>query len=107
MLLTRPSVLGALAALFGFGVAQTTATTATATTVTPAVTQLTLSNNFEITNVPATRTYDWTVATMTGAPDGYYRPMLVVNGKCIHIRPTTSDHSYYIVACRSISWSDY
>ncbi|KAB5588854.1 hypothetical protein CTheo_7708 [Ceratobasidium theobromae] len=82
MLLPRPAVFGALAALFGIGSAQTTTTaTATATTVTAAVTQLTLSSDFVITDVPATRTYDWTVATMTGAPDGYYRPMLVVNGQ--------------------------
>ncbi|KAB5588238.1 hypothetical protein CTheo_8320 [Ceratobasidium theobromae] len=82
MLLPRPAVLGALAALFGLGYAQTTTTaTATATTVTAAVTQLTLSSDFVITDVPATRTYDWTVATVTGSPDGYYRPMLVVNGQ--------------------------
>ncbi|KAB5589735.1 hypothetical protein CTheo_6830 [Ceratobasidium theobromae] len=82
MLLPRPAVIGAFTALFGIGYAQTTTTaTATATTVTAAVTQLTLSSDFVITNVPATRTYDWTVATVTGSPDGYYRPMLVVNGQ--------------------------
>ncbi|KAB5592773.1 hypothetical protein CTheo_3757 [Ceratobasidium theobromae] len=81
MLLPRPAIFGTLAALFGLGFAQSTAPTATRATVTPVVTQLALNKNFVITNVPATRTYDWTVATMTGAPDGYYRPMLVVNGQ--------------------------
>ncbi|CAE6488885.1 unnamed protein product [Rhizoctonia solani] len=75
----RPAALGALAGFFGLAAAQTT-TSATAT-VTQAVSQLTLSSDFEITDVPVTRTYDWTVATATGSPDGYYRPMLVVNGQ--------------------------
>ncbi|CAE6443593.1 unnamed protein product [Rhizoctonia solani] len=75
----RPAALGALASFFGFAAAQTT--TAATATVTQALSQLTLSSDFEITNVPVTRTYDWTVATATGSPDGYYRPMLVVNGQ--------------------------
>ncbi|CAE6510274.1 unnamed protein product, partial [Rhizoctonia solani] len=72
--------LGAVASFFGLAAAQTT-TTATTATVTQALSQLSLSSDFEITNVPVTRTYDWTVATATGSPDGYYRPMLVVNGQ--------------------------
>ncbi|CAE6467893.1 unnamed protein product, partial [Rhizoctonia solani] len=75
----RPAALGALASFFGFAAAQTT--TAATATVTQALSQLTLSSDFEITDVPVTRTYDWTVATATGSPDGYYRPMLVVNGQ--------------------------
>ncbi|CAE6463521.1 unnamed protein product, partial [Rhizoctonia solani] len=67
----RSAALGALASFFGFVAAQTT--TAATATVTQAVSQLTLSSDFEITNVPVTRTYDWTVATATGSPDGYYR----------------------------------
>jgi hypothetical protein len=102
MFFARPAALAALTLFFGLGLAQTDTTatststtaaatstatdatstvTASATTVTQALSQLTLSSDFVITNVPATRTYDWTVATMTGSPDGYYRPMLVVNGK--------------------------
>ncbi|CAE6524257.1 unnamed protein product [Rhizoctonia solani] len=76
----RPAALSALASFLGLAAAQTTTTAATAT-VTQALSQLTLSSDFEITNVPVTRTYDWTVATATGSPDGYYRPMLVVNGQ--------------------------
>jgi hypothetical protein len=101
MLIPRPAAFAALTLFFGLGLAQTDTTatttsttaaasmatdatstvTASATTVTQALSQLTLSSDFVITNVPATRTYDWTVSTMTGSPDGYYRPMLVVNGK--------------------------
>ncbi|EUC57577.1 multi-copper oxidase laccase-like protein, putative, partial [Rhizoctonia solani AG-3 Rhs1AP] len=67
----RPAALGALASFFGFAAAQMT--TAATATVTQALSQLTLSSDFEITDVPVTRTYDWTVATATGSPDGYYR----------------------------------
>ncbi|KAG8775201.1 laccase, multicopper oxidase, benzenediol:oxygen oxidorectuctase [Ceratobasidium sp. 428] len=84
MLTPRVSALVALALSFGLGLAQTTTTTSTtapASTVTQALSQMTLSSDFVITNVPATRTYNWVVATATGAPDGYYRPMLVVNGQ--------------------------
>ncbi|KAF8607356.1 hypothetical protein BDV93DRAFT_520227 [Ceratobasidium sp. AG-I] len=111
MFLPRPAVLGALSLFVGLGLAQSTSTatstsssatatatsttsaatstvtaatstvTAAATTVTPVLSQLTLASDFVITNVPATRTYDWVVSTITGAPDGYYRPMLVVNGQ--------------------------
>ncbi|CAE6480412.1 unnamed protein product [Rhizoctonia solani] len=76
----RPAALSALAGFLGLAAAQTTTTAATAT-VTQGLSQLTLSSDFEITDVPVTRTYDWTVATATGSPDGYYRPMLVVNGR--------------------------
>ncbi|KAG9076063.1 laccase, multicopper oxidase, benzenediol:oxygen oxidorectuctase, partial [Ceratobasidium sp. 370] len=103
MLFPRPAALAVLTLFLGSGLAQsdtstaatastttaasstttgaTSTVTASATTVTQALSQLTLSSDFVITNVPATRTYDWVVATMTGAPDGYYRPMLVVNGQ--------------------------
>ncbi|KAF8717179.1 Ferroxidase laccase, partial [Rhizoctonia solani] len=85
----RPAALGALASFFGLVVSQTTTTTTSAAastttataTVTAVASQLTLSSDFVITDVPVTRTYDWTVATATGSPDGYYRPMLVVNGQ--------------------------
>ncbi|KAH7335816.1 multicopper oxidase-domain-containing protein [Rhizoctonia solani] len=43
--------------------------------------QLSLSPDFEITDKPTTRTYDWTISMQEGAPDGYYRQMLVVNGQ--------------------------
>ncbi|KAJ1300466.1 hypothetical protein OPQ81_005281 [Rhizoctonia solani] len=43
--------------------------------------QLTLSPDFEITDKPTTRTYDWTISMQEGAPDGFYRKMLVVNGQ--------------------------
>ncbi|KAF8752351.1 Ferroxidase laccase [Rhizoctonia solani] len=85
----RPAALGALASFFGLVVSQTTTTTTSAAastttataTVTAVASQLTLSSDFVITDVPVTRTYEWTVATATGSPDGYYRPMLVVNGQ--------------------------
>ncbi|QRW13512.1 Multicopper oxidase [Ceratobasidium sp. AG-Ba] len=81
-------IISRLAALAAFALCRlssaqstTTTTSASAASVTPVPNQLTLSSDFVITNVPATRTYDWVVATATGAPDGYYRPMLVVNGQ--------------------------
>ncbi|CEL58655.1 hypothetical protein RSOLAG1IB_08718 [Rhizoctonia solani AG-1 IB] len=43
--------------------------------------QLALSPDFKITDKPTTRTYDWTLTMQEGAPDGYYRQMLVVNGQ--------------------------
>jgi hypothetical protein len=124
MIIPRPAAFAALTLFFGLGLAQTDTTasttststaaasattdatstvTASATTVTQALNQMTLSSDFVITNVPATRTYDWTVSTMTGSPDGYYRPMLVVNGKRNHICALSfSTHSL----SRTVSWSD-
>ena len=49
--------------------------------VQPRLNQLTLSPDFTITDKPTTRTYDWTITQQEGAPDGFYRPMLVVNSK--------------------------
>ncbi|KAF8601103.1 hypothetical protein BDV93DRAFT_546054 [Ceratobasidium sp. AG-I] len=49
--------------------------------VQPRLEQLSLSSDFKITNKPTTRTYDWTVSVKDGAPDGFYRKMLVVNGQ--------------------------
>jgi hypothetical protein len=49
--------------------------------VQPRLEQLTLSPDFKITKKPTTRTYDWTISMKEGAPDGFYRQMLVVNGK--------------------------
>ncbi|EUC61473.1 multi-copper oxidase laccase-like protein, putative, partial [Rhizoctonia solani AG-3 Rhs1AP] len=66
----RPAALSALAGLFSLAAAQ--ATTAATPTVTQGLSQLTLSSDFEITDVPVTRTYDWTVATANGSPDGQY-----------------------------------
>ncbi|KAF8750789.1 Ferroxidase laccase [Rhizoctonia solani] len=43
--------------------------------------QLTLSPDFKITDKPTTRTYDWTITMQEGAPDGFYRQMIVVNGQ--------------------------
>ncbi|QRV76916.1 Multicopper oxidase [Ceratobasidium sp. AG-Ba] len=74
MLFSRPAAIAALAACFGLGFAQSDTTTSATSTSTATA-------DFVITNVPATRTYDWVVATATGSPDGYYRPMLVVNGQ--------------------------
>lgn len=48
--------------------------------VQPRLEQLTLSSQFKITNKPTTRIYDFTVSMQEGAPDGFYRQMLVVNG---------------------------
>ncbi|QRV98963.1 Multicopper oxidase [Ceratobasidium sp. AG-Ba] len=82
MIISRLAALAAFA-LCRLSSAQSTTTTTSVSvaSVTPVPNQLTLSSDFVITNVPATRTYDWVVATATGAPDGYYRPMLVVNGQ--------------------------
>ena len=41
---------------------------------------LILSKNFQISTKPTTRYYEFNVAEMQGAPDGYQRTMLVVNG---------------------------
>lgn len=38
-------------------------------------------NNFSISRVPTTRYYEWTVSQHVYAPDGFERPMLLVNGK--------------------------
>lgn len=48
--------------------------------VRPRLEQLALSPDFVITDKPTTRTYDWTISVKEGAPDGFYRQMLVVNG---------------------------
>ena len=53
--------------------------------VQPRLEQLILSPRFKITNKPTTRVYDWTISKQKGAPDGYYRDMLVVNGMGAHI----------------------
>ncbi|KAF9508507.1 multicopper oxidase [Hydnum rufescens UP504] len=39
-----------------------------------------LSNDFVVTNTPTTRTYHWRLSWAIGAPDGFYRKMMVVNG---------------------------
>jgi FtsP/CotA-like multicopper oxidase with cupredoxin domain len=49
--------------------------------VQPRLEQLTLSPDFKITDKPTTRVYDWTLSMQEGAPDGFYRKMLVVNGQ--------------------------
>ncbi|KAG9121221.1 laccase, multicopper oxidase, benzenediol:oxygen oxidorectuctase, partial [Ceratobasidium sp. 392] len=43
--------------------------------------QFTLSPDFKITDKPTTRTYNFVVEMKRGAPDGFYRDMLVVNGQ--------------------------
>ncbi|QRV84901.1 Multicopper oxidase [Ceratobasidium sp. AG-Ba] len=94
MLFPRPTAVAVFTLFIGLGLAQSDTTTSTTTsatststataltvTATPVPSQLILSSDFVITDVPATRTYNWVVATATGSPDGYYRPMLVVNGQ--------------------------
>ncbi|CAE6536307.1 unnamed protein product [Rhizoctonia solani] len=49
--------------------------------VQPRLDQLTLSPDFKITDEPTTREYNWTISMQEGAPDGFYRQMLVVNGQ--------------------------
>ncbi|KAF8601046.1 hypothetical protein BDV93DRAFT_524949 [Ceratobasidium sp. AG-I] len=49
--------------------------------VQPRLEQLTLSPDFVITDKPTTRYYDFTITQEEGAPDGFYRQMLVVNGQ--------------------------
>ncbi|OZJ03678.1 hypothetical protein BZG36_03531 [Bifiguratus adelaidae] len=39
------------------------------------------SNNFTISSTTTTRYYEFNVSQMQGAPDGYERTMLVVNGQ--------------------------
>ncbi|KAG8712811.1 laccase, multicopper oxidase, benzenediol:oxygen oxidorectuctase [Ceratobasidium sp. 394] len=43
--------------------------------------EFTLSPNFKITDKPRTREYNFVVEMKWGAPDGFYRQMLVVNGQ--------------------------
>jgi hypothetical protein len=40
-----------------------------------------LDSSFNITSTPTTRYYEWVVEEMSGAPDGFERTMLVVNGE--------------------------
>ncbi|CAE7115185.1 unnamed protein product [Rhizoctonia solani] len=47
----------------------------------PRLEQLTLSPDFKITDEPTTREYNFTISMREGAPDGFYRQMLVVNGQ--------------------------
>ncbi|KAF8712356.1 Ferroxidase laccase, partial [Rhizoctonia solani] len=49
--------------------------------VKPRLEQLALSSDFKITDKPTTREYNWTISMRVGAPDGFYRQMLVVNGQ--------------------------
>ena len=49
--------------------------------VQPRLEQLLLSPDFVITDKPTTRVYDFVVSMEEGAPDGFYRKMLVVNGE--------------------------
>ncbi|QRW24035.1 Multicopper oxidase [Rhizoctonia solani] len=49
--------------------------------VKPRLEQLALSSDFKITDKPTTREYNWTISMREGAPDGFYRQMLVVNGQ--------------------------
>ncbi|BGP25451.1 diphenol oxidase [Rhodotorula toruloides] len=43
--------------------------------------ELRLSSDWDIHAPPQTREYWWTIAEHPGAPDGYLRPMLLVNGQ--------------------------
>ncbi|KAL8286672.1 hypothetical protein RQP46_004200 [Phenoliferia psychrophenolica] len=52
-----------------------------AATVTANAAELVLSSSFVISSTPTTRTYDWTIDQLTGAPDGFEKSMLVVNGQ--------------------------
>ncbi|KAG9077249.1 laccase, multicopper oxidase, benzenediol:oxygen oxidorectuctase [Ceratobasidium sp. UAMH 11750] len=47
--------------------------------VQPRLDQFTLSPDFKITDKPETREYHWVIEMKQGAPDGFYRQMLVVN----------------------------
>lgn len=42
-----------------------------------------LDSTFNITSTPTTRYYEWVVEEANGSPDGFERPMLVVNGERI------------------------
>ncbi|KAH8930456.1 multicopper oxidase [Atractiella rhizophila] len=42
--------------------------------------QYRLNSSFEITDTPATRSYDWLIAAKTAAPDGYSRNLITING---------------------------
>jgi hypothetical protein len=84
MIFSQRAVLGVLslvALVLANGKATRTPTSRTGNRlVGPRLDQLTLSPNFKITDKPTTRTYDWTISMQEGAPDGFYRQMLVVNG---------------------------
>ncbi|KAH8925866.1 multicopper oxidase [Atractiella rhizophila] len=48
--------------------------------LTPKGQQYRLNSSFEITDTPATRSYDWLIAAQTAAPDGYTRTLITING---------------------------
>jgi FtsP/CotA-like multicopper oxidase with cupredoxin domain len=49
--------------------------------VSPNIASYQLNSSFEITNRSVTRTYYWTIAARYGAPDGYYRSYITINGQ--------------------------
>jgi FtsP/CotA-like multicopper oxidase with cupredoxin domain len=47
----------------------------------PAPNSYWLNSSFEITDKPVTRTFDWTISAAYGAPDGYNRSYITINGQ--------------------------
>ncbi|KIM77718.1 multicopper oxidase [Piloderma croceum F 1598] len=55
--------------------------TASTPAIPPNVASYQLNSSFEITNKPVTRIFNWTIAARYGAPDGYYRSYITINGQ--------------------------
>ncbi|ETW83287.1 multicopper oxidase [Heterobasidion irregulare TC 32-1] len=53
----------------------------TSSAVAPSASAYALSSSFSINSNAATRTYDWTIASETGAPDGFTRNYITINGQ--------------------------
>lgn len=53
----------------------------TSSAVPPSASAYALSSSFSINSNAATRTYDWTIASKTGAPDGFTRNYITINGQ--------------------------
>ncbi|KAG8740595.1 laccase, multicopper oxidase, benzenediol:oxygen oxidorectuctase [Ceratobasidium sp. 414] len=80
MIFSRRAVLGVLS-LLASGVFANNACSSSSSLVQPRLEELTLSPDFKITDKPTTRTYNWVIEMKEGAPDGFCRQMLVVNGQ--------------------------
>ncbi|KIM76075.1 multicopper oxidase [Piloderma croceum F 1598] len=55
--------------------------TQTTVAVAPNARSYHLNSSFEITDKPVTRTFNWTISAQYGAPDGYNRSHITINGQ--------------------------
>lgn len=59
----------------------TTSSNSVATGTASAPTSYSLDPSFSITTATTTRSYSWTIAAQTGAPDGYDKTLYTINGQ--------------------------